>query len=229
MVRTKRRAFRLGRLCALLEQQYTQPRSFWKLLRSAQTPIPVSLQPVQVWDAYLDELADIGRVENPALPPAAFPQHLLDPAACLNVAVSEEEVQDGLIALHNGRAKGVQGVPSELFRYAKPEPAPGQPAPLNVLAPIVTEVLNAAFRAGTVSSQVNGGLVTPVFKKGDPFCTENYRPIAGTEPIMRLYAHILNARLVNFTEDNDIYSDTQSGFRPGLSTLHSVFCPAALC
>ena len=73
LVRTKRRAFRLGRLRALLEQQYTQPRSFWKLLRSAQTPIPVSLQPVQIWDDYLDKLADIGQVENCALPPAAFP------------------------------------------------------------------------------------------------------------------------------------------------------------
>ena len=178
---------------------------------------------VQVWDAYLDRLADIGQVQNSALPPAAFPQHPWEPAACHNVAISEEEVQDGLTALHNGRAKGVQGVPSELFRYAKPEPAPGQPAPVNVLAPIVTEVFNAAFQAGIIPSQVNGGLVTPVFKKGDPFCTENYRPIAVTEPIMRLYAYILNARLVSFTEDNDLRSSTQSDFRPSLSTLHSVF------
>ena len=40
---------------------------------------------------------------------------------------------------------------------------------------------------------------------------------------MRLYASILNARLVKFTEDNDLRSHTQSGFRPELSTLHSVF------
>ena len=125
LVRTKRHASRLGRLRDLLHQQYASPRSFWKLLRSSQTPLPVSLQPVQVWDAYLDKSADIGKVENYALSPAAYPQQLLEPASCLNVAISEEKVQAGLIGLHNGCAKGVQGLPSELFRYAKLEADPG--------------------------------------------------------------------------------------------------------
>ena len=175
------------------------------------------------WDDYLDKLANISEVQSCALPPAAYPQQPLEPAACLNVAISEEEVQAGLIGLHNGRAKGMQGLPSELFRYAKLEPDPEQPPPVHVLAPILTQVWNAAFQVGVVPTQVNGGLVTPVFKKGDPLCTDNCRPIAVTEPVMRLYASILNARLVNFTEDNDYRPHTQSGFRPGLSTLHSVF------
>jgi hypothetical protein len=147
----------------------------------------------------------------------------LEPAACLNVAISVEEVEKALTGLHNGRAKGMQGLPSELLRYAKLEPDPEKPPPVNVLAPVLTEVLNAAFQVGVVPAEVNGSLVTPVFKKGDPLCTENYRPIAVTEPIMRLYASILNSRLVKFTEDNNLRAHTQSGFRPKLSTLHSVF------
>ena len=59
---------------------------------------------------------------------------------------------------------------------------------------------------GFIPSEVNGGLVTLVFKKGDPLCTDNYRPVAVTEPIMRLYASILNTRLVDFTEGNDLRS-----------------------
>ena len=223
LVRSKRRAFRLGRLRALLEQQYTQPRFFGKLLRSKHAPLPVSLQDVHVWDAYLDNLADIGQVDNCLLPPGAYPQQPLEPAACLNDAISEEEVIEGLSELHNGRAKGMQGVPSEFLRYAKLEPEPRKPAPVNVLAPVLTAVLNTAFQVGIIPSQVNGGLVTPVFKKGDPLCTANYRPIAVTEPVMRLYAHILNTRLVKFTEENNLRAPTQSGFRPELSTLHSIF------
>lgn len=188
LVRSKRRAFRLVRLRALLEQKHTQPRCFWKLLRSAQTPVPISLQPVQTWDAYLEKLADIGQVQERVVPLAAYPQQSLEPAACLNAAISEEEVGEALTGLHNGRAKGVQGLPSELLRYAKPARDPGEPPSVNVLAPILTGVLNAAFQVGLIPSEVNGGLVTPVFKKGDPLCTDNYRPIAVTEPIMRLYA-----------------------------------------
>ena len=40
---------------------------------------------------------------------------------------------------------------------------------------------------------------------------------------MRLFAQILNARLVKFTEENNLRAPTQSGFRPELSTLHSIF------
>ena len=68
----------------------------------------------------------------------------------------EKEVHDGLIALHNGRAKGMQGVPSELFRYAKLQPEPNKPALVNVPGPIVSQVLNAAFQAGIIPNQVNG-------------------------------------------------------------------------
>ena len=46
----------------------------------------------------------------------------------------------------------------------------------------------------------NGGLVTPVFKEGASLNAGNYRPIAVTEPILRLYANILNARLLGYTE-----------------------------
>ena len=40
---------------------------------------------------------------------------------------------------------------------------------------------------------------------------------------MRLYAGILNARIVQFTEDNNLRAHTQTGFRPGLATQHNLF------
>ena len=179
---------------------------------------------MQDWEAYLAKLADVGQVTpDVEIPHAAYPQQPLQPAECLNVPISEEEVLDGLQRLHNGRAKGQQGLPSELLRYAKLVPEKGKPAPVNVLAPVLTNVLNAAFQSGFIPPDINGGLVTPVFKKGDPLDTGNYRPIAVTEPIMRLYAGILNAKVVQYTEDNHLRAATQTGFRPGLATQHNLF------
>ena len=76
---------------------------------------------------------------------------------------------------------------------------------------------------GRVPASFNGSLVTPIFKRGDKLDPSNYRPIGVTEPIMRLYANILNARILAFTEDAGLRVDTQAGFRPGLSTVHQLF------
>ncbi len=79
------------------------------------------------------------------------------------------------------------------------------------------------FQTVTVPAFVSEGLIAPVFEKGDPFDTSNYRPITITEPLMRLYASILSARLLKFAESHNLRAETQTGFRPGLSTVHQLF------
>ena len=63
----------------------------------------------------------------------------------------------------------------------------------------------------------------PIFKKGDATDTANYRPIAGGEPLSRLYASILAQRLVQYTEQQDLRSPTQAGYRLDHSTIHQTF------
>ena len=43
------------------------------------------------------------------------------------------------------------------------------------------------------------------------------------EPLSRLYASILVRRLVDYTEQRDLRSDIQLGYRPGHSTIHQAF------
>ena len=68
------------------------------------------------------------------------------------------------------------------------------------------------------------GLVTLVFKRrGSKTDAANYRPIAVTEPVMRLYAGIINQRLVAFTENRLLLADSQADFRLHLAVRHQVF------
>ncbi len=92
-----------------------------------------------------------------------------------------------------------------------------------MLAPALVAELNCAFSEGRIPTAVSGSLVTPVFKRGDPGDPANYRPIAVTDAIMRLYANILNTRIVNFTEACGLRAGSQAGFRPKLSTVHQLF------
>ncbi len=85
-------------------------------------------------------------------------------------------------------------MPAEFLRYAKKKYKKGEPKPLHLLAPQLTTLLNCAFHQGVVPTTLNSSWITPVFKKGDPFDTANYRPIAVMQPIACLCAGVLKAR-----------------------------------
>ena len=58
---------------------------------------------------------------------------------------------------------------------------------------------------------------------GDRASTANHRPIAVTEPVLRLYTGIILQRLSAHTEREQLRTLTQAGFRPGLSVVHQGF------
>ena len=145
------------------------------------------------------------------------------PAHILNRPFTLEEVETLLRSLHNGRSAAILGYTSELLRYAQLSADPDMPAPPHLLAPYLLVLFNAAFSSGQVLQSWKSSLVTPIFKKGDATDTANYRPIAVGEPISRLYASILARRLVDYTEEQQLRSPTQAGYRPDLGTTHQTF------
>jgi hypothetical protein len=58
LVRSKKRAFQLDRLKNLLSEQRKNPRL--STIRTMQSDLPVSMQNVQSWDAFLAIVANIG-------------------------------------------------------------------------------------------------------------------------------------------------------------------------
>jgi hypothetical protein len=56
--------------------------------------------------------------------------------------------------------------------------------------------------------------IVPLYKqKGDPQDMNNYRSIAITPPFTKLLMAVINQRLTNHAEANDIHAPTQAGFR----------------
>ena len=100
---------------------------------------------------------------------------------------------------------------------------PEDPSLPHLLAPCLLVLFNAAFSTGQVPQSWKSSLVTPIFKRGDATDTVNYMPIAVGEPISRLYASILVQRLVTYTEDQQLRSPTQTGYRPEFGTIHQAF------
>jgi len=73
-------------------------------------------------------------------------------------------------------------------------------------------MFNEAYSSGKVPIQWQTALITPIFKHGDASDSANYRPIAVGEPLCRLYANILNHRLTQYTEQQQLRTHTQAGY-----------------
>ena len=92
-----------------------------------------------------------------------------------------------------------------------------------LLSPLLTRFLNHCFCAGALPSCISSALVTPIHKKGCTLDAANYRPTAVGEPLYRLYTIILNRRLVGWSEEHQLRSQVQAGFRPGHSPIKHLF------
>ena len=67
------------------------------------------------------------------------------------------------------------------------------------------------------------GYIVPVFKGEDSFDPSNYRGIAITSCMGKLFALILNDRLTTFLEERNIFKPNQIRFRKGYRTSDHVF------
>ena len=227
-VRSQKRAWSLAQLQERLNMFHVNPRRFWQMFRGPDVGLPIPLLSHDAWDTFMTNLISFGpsrsMIHSITLSPVAYPPQSYrgeisdDPFTIV-------EVELGLMKLKNGRSYGFTGYPAELLQQAQRPLESEGPLRPHLLAPTLLAVLNGLFVAGSIPMGHNVLKVTPVLKDSGKSIldTTNYRPIAVPEPGMRLYATLLNERLVQHLESLKYRCEAQVGFRPGFSTLHQLF------
>ena len=76
-----------------------------------------------------------------------------------------------------------------------------------------------SFASGTIPDYLKNQLITPVFKKGSKFQPVNYRPIALTSNIIKIFERVIRSQLVEYLETNQLITNNQYGFRKGRSCV----------
>ena len=219
----KRRAHRRKRMQQLLGEISLAPKRFWDAFKPKAQELPSQLQNPAAWTQPMQ------RALNPEVPEHLEPgimEGSPPPAdgTALTLPITAAEVRQAFAKLKNYKSSGCAGCPTELFKYAILEEDADSPLPPEAdMASNLAELLNAVFCQGIVPESWNAVLVIPVFKRGDRLDTRNYRPISVGEVYAKLYATILNARLVDWLESNNLRAPCQAGFRPHLSTEHQIF------
>ncbi|KAK9827146.1 hypothetical protein WJX74_008106 [Apatococcus lobatus] len=221
VIRRKCRQYRQRQTPFLLRHLRSNHKIFWQKFNSHDSTLPPPLQTHSAWAAFHEKLCAPPTVSLQLDPHATAPQHSL-PVQDLEAPITQREVERTLAKLPNGRATGQAGWPAELLRYAAyyTEAEAGHRFKVWMLAPLLTNFLNACFRHGQLPACISSAIVTPVHKKACRLDPSNYRPIAVGEPLYRLYTTILNDRLVAWSKEHKLRSPAQAGFRPKQSAIH---------
>ncbi|KAK2724477.1 hypothetical protein QYM36_001096 [Artemia franciscana] len=131
--------------------------------------------------------------------------------------VNGQEIKSIFKKLKGGTAAGVDGIPILLFKNF-----------LSILIPIIVLLCNKVLRSGQWPSAWKTSLFIPLFKRGNPKAHENYRLIALVPALSKILEKILDTRLSNWLNTNNLIHEEQGGFRTGYGTTDSVFILKAL-
>ena len=62
----------------------------------------------------------------------------------------------------------------------------------------------------------------PLYKKGDPLDSSNYRPISLTSTFSKIFEKMIANKLIPYLEEHDILCDNQFGYRKSLSSADAI-------
>ena len=133
----------------------------------------------------------------------------------LNQPISEEEVLVIVANLSQGKAAGVDAMVNEILRFGG-----------EGIAKATAKLCQFMFCCEKVPKDWARGLIFPLYKDGDARNPDNYRGITLLSVVGKVYASVLNARVMKWCEKNGVLSEEQAGFRPGRSTVDHIFSVA---
>ena len=85
------------------------------------------------------------------------------------------------------------------------------------ISPILLMIFRRLLKTGEIPEDWRTANVIPVYKKGQKYQADNYRPISLASMCCKIMEHVIASQIMNHGEENDILYPLQHGFRRGRS------------
>ena len=130
----------------------------------------------------------------------------------LDKPITETEVKQATQKLKSKKAPGKDGITNEILKACMP-----------CISQVICNLFNAILTKGIYPSQWKDGINVPIFKNGDPSNPSNYRGITLGSSLGKLFCTIVNRRIENYLEENNLLIKEQAGFRKSFRTTDHIF------
>ena len=128
----------------------------------------------------------------------------------LNCDISISEVRKSVFSAKMHKACGSDKLYAEVLRN-------------DAVIEIFHTLFNHCFKYGVVPERWREGIISPIHKANDIYCTSNYRGITLQNVSCKIYSDILNKRLLTWLEKKGKINDEQNGFRPKRSCEDHIY------
>ena len=217
-VQTAKRKYWREQQESIQELEHNDPRVFWqqvnklgianerKQLIPNEVVLPdgsISVDRNTVLNVWKNEFAKLYQFSDDSLDELSLPVNT-DAANYLpfNFPISINEVYNALRKSKNGKACGYDGIPVDILKN-------------DICLHWMHSLFNYCFENSVIPDSWKCGIINPVFKPGnlDRRLPMNYRGITLTSVVYKIFCGIINNRLMDWTNDNNIIADEQNGFR----------------
>ena len=125
--------------------------------------------------------------------------------------VAEEQIKKIFQSLNSKTSYGYDGISTKLLKQLEP-----------ILCAPITLIVNQSLNTGIFPDNLKQAKIIPIFKKEDNHIIENYRPISILPSISKIIERVVHNQIYTYFTQNNIFSDSQYGFRQYHSTEHAV-------
>ena len=148
-------------------------------------------------DGKYDDVSDFTRVET-------FSE--------LDFKITSSELLYSLKLLKGGKATGLDGISNEMLKHCN-----------NDMIQVILKLFNVILQTSFYPQEWSKGRISTIFKSGDKYVCDNYRGITITSCLGKLFATVLNQRLLKYSIDKKLIPENQIGFMPQARTSDHVF------
>ena len=125
-----------------------------------------------------------------------------------DIQFTKDDMESVIDELRCTAAAGMDGFPAILLKKCKAQ-----------LALPLTLFWRSCLDDGYIPPRLKKSIITPIHKGESRAATVNYRPIALTSHLIKLFEKILRRHIVKFMDENNLFNSNQHGFRSGKSCL----------
>ena len=125
-----------------------------------------------------------------------------------DILFTVEDIRESINELSSSSASGPDGVSALLLKKC-----------VESLCKPLYQIYRKCMDTGTVPKSFKTSNITPIFKSGNKGSAENYRPVALTSQLSKVFEKIVRNKMLIFLEKKGWLNNSQHGFRKGRSCV----------